>query len=248
MTFRDHFSGVAAGYARYRPDYPAALFDWLAGVAPRRVLAWDCACGSGQAARPLTSRFARVVATDASVQQLASASPSENLCLCAAAAEAAPLAAGTVDLVTVGQALHWFDLSAFAAEVRRVLVPGGVVAAWTYGLPRVDDDEIDAVIHRFIAETLGPYWPPETDHVLDGYTSLELPFTALEPPPFAMTAEWSLPRFLSFTRTWSGVARWVEMHGDDPVDALAERLGPLWGADGSGRTVRWTLKILAGTA
>jgi SAM-dependent methyltransferase len=246
VTFRDHFSGVATGYARYRPGYPGALFDWLAGVAPRRELAWDCACGSGQAARPLASRFARIVATDASLQQLANASPIDDVSLCAAAAEAAPLAAGTVDLVTVGQALHWFDLDAFAAEVRRVLVPGGVVAAWTYGLPRIDDDQIDAVIHSFIDETLGPYWPPETEHVLDGYASLVLPFAALDPPPFVMTAEWSLSRFLSFTQTWSGVARFIEARGDDPVDVLADRLAPLWDADSGGRTVRWTLKILAG--
>lgn len=246
MTFRDHFSGVAAGYARFRPGYPAALFDWLAEVSPRRKLALDCACGNGQAARPLAQRFARVVATDASLQQLTSAPPIENVVLCAAAAEAAPLASGTVDLVTVGQAFHWFDLNAFSAEVGRLLVPGGVVAAWTYGLPRVDDDEIGAVVSHFITETMEPYWPPETAHVIDSYASLVLPFPALEPPPFEMKAEWTLARFLGFTRTWSGVARWVEMHGDDPVDGLAARLRPLWGSDEARRTIRWSLKILAG--
>lgn len=246
MGFRDHFSGVAAGYARYRPDYPAALFDWLAEVAPRRELALDCACGSGQAARPLARRFARVVATDASLQQLGSAPWIENVSFCAAPAEAAPLAAGTVDLVTVGQALHWFDLDAFAAEVRRVLVPGGVVAAWTYGLPQVDDDEIGAVVSHFITDTMWSYWPPETTHVIDGYASLELPFPALEPPPFEMSVGWTLPRFLGFTRTWSGVARWVEMHGDDPVEGLAAQLRPLWGSDEDLRTIRWSLKIRAG--
>jgi len=248
VAIHDHFSGVAADYARYRPEYPTALFDWLAEVAPRQLLALDCACGSGQAARPLAQRFTRVVATDASLQQLTSSPPIENVSLCAAAAEAAPVAAGTVDLVTVGQALHWFDLDAFAAEVRRVLVPGGVVAAWTYGLPQVDDDEIGAVVSHFITDTMWRYWPPETAHVIDGYASLELPFEALEPPPFEMAVGWTLPRFLGFTRTWSGVARWVEMHGDDPVDGLAARLRPLWGSDEALRTIRWSLKIRAGVA
>ena len=248
MGFRDLFSGVAAGYARYRPDYPVELFDWLSDVTPGRGLALDCACGSGQVARSLASRFARIVATDASLQQLASAPQVKRVFYCAAAAEAAPLAAGTVDLVTVGQALHWFDLDAFAAEVRRVLVPGGVVAAWTYGLPQADDDEIGAVVSHFISETMWPYWPPETAHVIDGYASIEFPFPALEPPPFEMAIEWTLPRFLGFTRTWSGVARWVEMHGDDPVEGLAAQLRPLWGADEALRTIRWKLKILAGTA
>ena len=207
----------------------------------------DCACGSGQVARSLASRFARVVATDASLQQLANALPIENVFFCAAAAEAVPVAAGSVDLVTVGQALHWFDLDAFATEVRRVMVPGGVVAAWTYGLPQADDDEIGAVVSHFIFDTLWPYWPPETAHVIDGYASLELPFPALEPPPFEMAIEWNLPRFLGFTRTWSGVARWVEMHGDDPVEDLAARLRPLWESDEALRTIRWSLKILAAT-
>jgi len=246
MTFPDHFSGVAADYARYRPEYPTPLFDWLAEVAPRHVLALDCACGSAQVARPIAERFARVIATDASLQQLTSAPPIENVSLCVAVAEAAPLATGTVDLVTVGQALHWFDLHAFFAEVQRVLVPGGIVAAWTYGLPQVDDDEIGAVVSHFITDTLWPYWPPETAHVIDGYASIEFPFAALEPPPFEMAVGWTLPRFLGFTRTWSGVARWVEMHGNDPVEGLAVELGRLWGDDGDLRTVRWSLTILAG--
>lgn len=48
--FKDHFSGHAKQYARYRPAYPAALYDWLAGEAPARHCAWDVASGNGQAA------------------------------------------------------------------------------------------------------------------------------------------------------------------------------------------------------
>jgi len=132
VKFRDHFSGVAADYAAYRPQYPAALFDWLASVSPRCELAWDCACGSGQASLPLASRFALVAASDASAIQVATATASENIRYLVAAAETAPLADGTVDLVTVAQALHWFVGDEFFAEVRRVGRPGGVFAAWTY--------------------------------------------------------------------------------------------------------------------
>lgn len=246
MAIHDHFSGVAAGYARYRPDYPAELFDWLAGVAPRRELALDCACGSGQATRPLALRFARVVATDASLQQLTGAEPIEDVLFAVAAAEAAPVAAATVDLVTVGQALHWFDLDAFCGEVRRVLVPGGIVAAWTYGLPRADDSEIEGIVRDFITGTLGPWWPPEIAHVLDGYASLALPFAEIETPSFDMTASWTLPRFLDFVRTWSGVARFVTERGTDPVENLAAELRPLWGSRGDPRTIRWTLTLRTG--
>lgn len=246
MAIHDHFSGVAASYARYRPDYPAALFDWLADAAPRRETAWDCACGSGQATVPLAARFRRVAATDASVDQLRKAPSLGNAVFAAGSAEAAPLASRSVDCVAVGQALHWFDLEAFCGEVRRVLVPGGVVAAWTYGLPTMDDPEIEEVVHAFIAGTLGPWWPPEVAHVLDGYASLELPFTGLEPPPFEMTAGWTLGRFLDFARTWSGVSRFVEERGEDPVEKLAADLGPRWGTPGGRRIVRWRLKLRAG--
>jgi SAM-dependent methyltransferase len=246
VAIHDHFSGVAADYARYRPDYPAALFDWLADVAPRRETAWDCACGSGQATAPLAARFSRVAATDVSVDQLRKAPSLGNVVFAAGAAEAAPLAGRSADCVVVGQALHWFDLQAFCDEARRVLVPGGVVAAWTYGLPAVDDPEIEDLIRGFVAGTLGPWWPPEVAHVLDGYTSLELPFTGLEPPSFEMAAGWTLGRFLDFVRTWSGVARFVKEIGEDPVEKLAADLGPRWSATGDRRNVRWRLKVRAG--
>lgn len=50
MSFADHFSGVSAAYAAFRPRYPSALFDFLAQAAPARNAAWDCGTGSGQAA------------------------------------------------------------------------------------------------------------------------------------------------------------------------------------------------------
>jgi SAM-dependent methyltransferase len=246
MEFRDHFSHVAAAYARFRPDYPAALLDWLAGVAPGRGSAWDCACGSGQATVPLAARFERVVATDASLEQLSKAPTTDNVSMAASLAETAPLPDHSVDLVTVAQAIHWFDLEAFFAEVRRVLVPGGVVAAWTYGLPEVEDEAVRAVVDGFIADTLGPFWPPEVAHVLDGYVSLDFPFTEIEPPHLEMTVSWTLPRFLAFVRTWSGVGRYIEARGDDPVRGLEADLVPRWGPAARQRSIRWSVNIRAG--
>ena len=74
-AFVDHFAPVAADYARFRPGYPPALFDFLASVSPDRDLAWDCGTGTGIAAVPLADRFSTVVATDASEAQLAQAPP-----------------------------------------------------------------------------------------------------------------------------------------------------------------------------
>ena len=123
MGFRDHFSGHAEDYSRYRPDYPAELLSYLAGLAPGRALAWDCATGNGQAASGLAWHFRGVIATDASARQIAEARPCEGVLYALALAERAPIAGGAVDLVTVAQALHWLDRPGFYAEARRVARP-----------------------------------------------------------------------------------------------------------------------------
>ena len=71
VAFTDHFASVAADYAKFRPGYPSALFDFLATVSPDHELAWDCGTGTGIGAIPLAGRFSAVVATDASAAQLA---------------------------------------------------------------------------------------------------------------------------------------------------------------------------------
>jgi hypothetical protein len=114
-AFKDHFSGVANAYARHRPGYPEACFAHLAGIAPGRDLAWDCATGTGQAARGLAGHFARVVATDASASQIAKAPPGDNLDYRVATAEDSGLADASVDVLCVAQAAHWFDLPRFYA-------------------------------------------------------------------------------------------------------------------------------------
>src|SRR4051812_19118878 len=126
----DHFSRQAAGYSVYRPSYPDALFDFVAGLAPARRRAWDCATGNGQAAVGLARLFESVVATDASAAQIAHAHRHPRVAYRVAPAESSGLEAGTIDLVTVAQAAHWLDLDAFYEEVRRVLVPGGAIALW----------------------------------------------------------------------------------------------------------------------
>jgi len=245
MRFEDHFSRVAAEYASFRPDYPSELFDWLASVSPQCEVAWDCACGSGQAARPLAERFAMVVASDASAIQIAAAEDTAGVRYLVAPAEPAPLATGSIDLVVVAQALHWFVGEPFFAEVRRVVRPGGVFAAWTYALPHFLSESIEQVVHHFIGDILAPYWPDEIRHVLDGYQNIQLPFAEINQPPFEMRAEWTLERFLAFVRTWSGVRRFGEVRGEDPVSRLGAELKPLFGNQGAAQPVSWRIKLRA---
>jgi SAM-dependent methyltransferase len=243
--FADHFSRVAADYARFRPRYPDALFDWLAGLAPGRGLAWDCATGSGQAAVALAERFERVVATDASAEQLASAEAHPRVEYRVAPAESSGLAAASVDLLTVAQALHWFDLPAFYAEADRVLRPGGVLAAWCYGLFRFADPEVQAVLARF-HDRVEPYWPPERQLLEAGYRTLDFPFPEDAAPDFAMTEGFDLDRLLGYLGTWSAVKRYREVRGDDPLIAPERELRAVWGDPARRRPVHWPLALRCG--
>ncbi len=244
--FKDHFSGVASGYARFRPVYPAALFGWLAEAAPGREAAWDCATGSGQAAVGVAEHFARVVGTDASAEQVAHAQPHPRVEYRVAPAEASGLPDGSADLVTVAQALHWFDVPAFFREARRVLRPGGLVAVWTYGNPVLADPGPGALLDAFTEETIGPFWPPERRLILDGYASLDFPFAEVAPPPFPLEADLTLDALLGLLRTWSAVPGYVRAHGHDPVDAFADALRDPWGDPATPRRVRWPLAMRAG--
>jgi SAM-dependent methyltransferase len=244
-SFPDHFSGHAGDYAQFRPTYPAALIDWLAELAPARALAWDCGAGSGQCARLLADRFARVVATDASEPQLARAKPHPKIEYRVALAHESTLPNGSVDLVTVAQALHWFDRPKFYDETKRVLKPRGVLAAWCYDRISVDP-AVDRVIEWFYTERVGRFWPPERLHVERGYRDLEFPFEELEPPPFAMTAQMTREQLVGYIGTWSSVARAKKIEGRDPLPELREELAKTWQRAGDVREARWMLGLRVG--
>lgn len=242
----DHFSRVATAYAGSRPRYPVDLFDWLARIAPARDLVWDCATGSGQAAVDLARHFAQVVATDLSAAQIEKATPAANVAYRVAPAQASGLADASCDLVTIAQALHWFDLDAFYDEVRHVLKPGGVITAWTYGVLTIEGEDVDAVVQRFYAETVGPYWPPDRRHVETAYRELAFPFARIAAPHFDMQAYWTLDQLGGYFRSWSATGRYIAANGTDPVDALTPELKALWGDAKRPRRVTWPLGIVAG--
>ncbi len=244
--FSDHFAPVAGQYADFRPCYPAGLFAWLASQCPAHALAWDCGAGSGQASVALAAHFTRVHATDASADQIAHAERHAAVDYTVAPAERSGLPDASADLVTVAQALHWFDLPSFCSEVRRVLKPGGVIAAWTYGVHVTEGEAVDAVVRHFYEHVVGPCWPPERRHVENGYRELPFPFARIDAPEFEMQVRWPLAQLLGYLGSWSATARYRNANGSDPLPALQQQLLPLWGDPAQPRTVSWPLSLLAG--
>lgn len=244
-SFPDHFSPIASAYADSRPGYPAQLFDWLASMCVAHELAWDCGAGSGQASIALASRFGRVIATDASAGQIAHATPHPNVEYRVAPAEQSGLDADCADLVTVAQALHWFDLDRFWPEVRRVARRDALFAAWTYAALQVEGEAVDALVQRFRRD-IAPWWPAERRHVESGYRELSFPFERIETPAFAIQTRWSVDRLLGYLRSWSSVVRFRDSQGVDPVQALEAPLREAWGRQDDGRAIRWPLTVLCG--
>lgn len=246
MTFKDHFSRQSAAYRRYRPGYPAILVEFVASRAPDRRLAVDCATGSGQAAVDLARHFDAVLALDGSQRQLELAQSHPRVHYVAALAERLPLRDRCASLVAAAQAAHWFDFGPFHAECRRVLVPGGVVALWTYEKFRVDT-AVDAVVDRFYADVVGEDWPPERRHVEQAYRTLPFPWREEPVPVLELETDWDLDQVMGYLATWSAVQRFRERVGLDPLPALRPQLEAVWPAGGA-RRLRWPIHLRLGRA
>ncbi|MFM2320797.1 MAG: hypothetical protein RLZZ215_3418 [Pseudomonadota bacterium] len=244
-SFKDHFSNLAKTYATYRPQYPAELYTWLAKISPSTALAWDCACGTGQASLGLAEYFQQVIATDASEQQIAAATPYPSIEWRVASAEHSGLADQSVDLITVAQALHWFNLNQFYAEAERVLKPQGVLAVWTYGVLKIQQPAINALVQNFYTQILGPYWPPERAIVEKGYQTLPFPFPEFPAPAFSMQLSWSRAQLMGYLRSWSATERYIKAQGHDPVNILEQQVAKLW-EDQTHYVTEWPLAFRVG--
>jgi SAM-dependent methyltransferase len=247
VSFKDHFSRQATDYAKFRPRYPRALFEFVATNSPNDELALDCATGNGQAAVALAEFFQKVIALDASGEQIASAQPNERVEYRVASAETTGLPARSVAAITVAQALHWFELDGFYCEARRVWQPRGVLAVWTYNLLHVSA-AVDGIVRRFHDEVVGPYWPPERKIVRRGYRDLPFPFDEIATPAFQIELRWSLERLLGYLRTWSATQRFFAANERDPVELVESDLEQAWGNPAEEKLAIWPLTVRLGRA
>jgi ubiquinone/menaquinone biosynthesis C-methylase UbiE len=245
MGFKDYFSGHAARYRDARPTYPAELWQWLASQCAEHKTVWDAACGNGQAAIALVEHFDDVFASDASHAQIAHAIAHPDIQYRHEPAEECGLSDATADLVVIAQALHWVDRGRFYAEARRVLKPGGVIAAVGYGLMSVTPS-LDHAIARLYDGILGPYWAPERRLVDDGYKSIEFPFSEFAAPHFIMSHQWKFEQLMGYLESWSALQKCRKETGGDPLKVAHDLLEADWGDKGSIRTVTWPLAVRVG--
>ncbi len=159
-----------------------------------------------------------------------------------APAEASGLRAGSIDLITVAQALHWFDIDRFFTEAIRVLKPGGVLSFWCYERCKIDG-KCSEIIEKVFAE-VEPYWPPERDIVESGYRDIRMPVPELAVEEFEMYASWTAADMLGYMRTWSATQRYISERGDDPTMGFCAELAAAWGS--ARRTVKWPITLRAG--
>lgn len=246
-NFKDRFSHHSSEYRTYRPFYPEALFKHLAALAPARQTAWDCATGNGQSAAYLAKFFKQVYASDASAEQITHAIRKPNILYTTSPANATALPDHSVDLVTVAQAIHWFDEESFYREVRRTLKKEGIIAAWAYHLP-VIAPEIDRIIQRLYSDILGTFWEKEISHIVSGYRSLSFPFRRLSSPAFTMKTNWSFHQLKGYLQTWSALEPYRKKYGINPVDLIIPDLLAAWENTSLSKQATWPIILMIGAA
>jgi SAM-dependent methyltransferase len=244
VVFKDYFSGHARDYAQARPSYPDALFEFLHGQCVEHDLAWDCATGNGQAAVSLAKSFKKVIATDGSAEQVEQAQPARNIEYRQMTAEEAMLEEQCCDLITVAQALHWFDTSRFFDNVKRTLKPDGLLAVWCYGVQRINEP-MDAAIEHLYEGILGDYWPVERRLVENDYRDIHFPFACTEQRQFNMTREWTLQQLCGYFTSWSALQRYKKDNDADPLELVLPALTEAWGQDPhQAHLVSWPLTVV----
>ncbi len=242
---KDNFSKQAQLYARFRPTYPAEVFNFLLSFIPIRKIAWDCGTGNGQIAVELAKYFDNVFATDISENQINNAVKKRNITYKVETAEHCSFPANSFDLITVGQAIHWFSFEEFYGEAERTLKPIGVFAAIGYQLPGLDV-RTDEVIKHFYENIVGAFWDDERKYIDANYRTIPFPFKEIPAPHFSASYEWTLEQFIGYVNTWSAVQHYIGVKNENPVDMIIEDLKKCW-VEGSTKTVTFPILLRAGT-
>lgn len=241
---KDNFSSRSSDYARYRPGYPANIFQFLYSLVPSKNKAWDAGTGNGQVAAELAKVFEAVYATDISLSQLEHATKAPNIFYSVQPAEKVDFPDHQFDLVTVAQAIHWFDFEKFYGEVRRTAKKGAILAVIGYGGMQVSPG-LDKIKQVFYREVVGPFWDKERRYIDEDYKTIPFPFEELAAPAFVQTLLWTHEHFAGYINTWSAVKHFIAKNGYNPVESILPAIGENWG-DQELREVRFPVLLRIG--
>ena len=225
---KDNFSKQSDLYSRFRPGYPRLLFNFLLPLVPDKKTAWDCGTGNGQVAIKLSLYFDEVYATDLSSAQIENADKKQNIFHSVENAEETFFPDNTFDLITVAQAIHWFEFKNFYREAKRTLKPGGIIAVIGYDVFRINK-KIDLYINKFYRDTTGPYWDKERKYIDEHYLTIPFPFKEIKTPDFSMDYHWEFEQVIGYLNTWSAVQHYIRRNNENPVEKFSEELKKVWG-------------------
>ena len=238
---KDNFSSQAEKYAKYRPTYPKELYSFLLSLCNGKNSAWDCATGNGQVASVLAQHFDKVYATDISEEQIKNAGKKDNIFYSVQRSESTSFADNFFDLITVAQAIHWFDFDTFYKEVKRTIKSNGIFSIVGYGLLKTGD-KTDDIIDHFYRHIIGAYWDKERKYIDENYTIIPFPFKEIEAPELTIDLEWSLDELLGYFETWSAVQHYIKANAQDPVKLVKKDIQEIWPA-GSKKKIQFPVLL-----
>ena len=239
---KDNFSHQSAEYAKFRPHYPDALIDYVVSFVNNREMALDMATGSGQVAQKLSLFFKTVYATDLSEAQLANAIPVSNVIYKKETAEHTQFSNSQFDLITVAQAIHWFNFNDFYNEIYRILKPHGVFAVLGYGLFSTNS-ESDEILMDYYHNIVGPYWDPERRYLDEGYETIPFPFSEIQTKKFSNHFTWTFEQLIGYLETWSAGRHYKAKTGKNPIDLIHADLKKSWESNDKRVTFPLLLRI-----
>lgn len=224
---KDIFSKLAVEYSQFRPQYPNQMIAYIVSFVKNKSTALDIATGNGQVAHKLSRYFDTVYATDISENQLSKAILADNIIYKKEAAENTTFQNQQFDLITVAQAIHWFDFDAFYKEIYRILKPDGYLAVLGYGLFSTNVHS-DKIIQNYYHTIVGPYWDKERIYLDENYETIPFPFEEIETEKFQNDFTWSFEQVIGYLSTWSATQHYIEKNSQNPIDLIHDELAASW--------------------
>ena len=224
---KDNFSKQAAEYSKFRPQYPDEMIDYIVSFVKNKNIALDIATGNGQVASKLSGFFETVYGIDISQNQLDNATPSDNIIYKVSSAENTFFKNQEFDLITVAQAVHWFDFELFYKEIYRILKPEGIFAVLGYGLFSTNADS-DKILRYFYNDIVGSYWDSERKYLDENYKTIPFPFEEIATQNFENHLTWTFEQLIGYLETWSATQHYISKNNKNPLDLIYDELKISW--------------------